>query len=82
MGKVSSLNFAGQTLFCGIDVHKRSWRVNIRCNEFELADFSQDPREDILLRHLSRQEFTFPLPCSKNSSLKVNGSIGEWPFTY
>lgn len=54
MGKVNSLNFSGQTLFCGIDVHKRSWRVNIRCNEFELADFSQDPREDILLRHLRK----------------------------
>ncbi len=26
--KVKTLNFARQTIYCGLDVHKKSWRVN------------------------------------------------------
>jgi transposase len=55
MSKVKELNFEGQTLYCGIDVHKKSWRVNIRNNEFELEDYSQDPDEGSLLSHLKKR---------------------------
>lgn len=55
MIKVKQLNFEGQTIFCGIDVHKKSWRVNIRTQEFELEDYSQDSCEILLLDHLHKK---------------------------
>jgi transposase len=55
MPKIKQLDFEGQTIFCGIDVHKKSWRVNIRCEEFELEDYSQDPSEELLVKHLEKR---------------------------
>jgi len=52
MTKVKHPSFEGQTIFCGIDVHKKSWKVNIRNAEFELESYSQDPCEESLSRHL------------------------------
>jgi transposase len=55
MPKIKHLDFAGQTIFCGIDVHKKSWRVNVRSDKFELEDYSQDPSEELLLKHLHKR---------------------------
>jgi transposase len=55
MPKVKQLDFEGQTIFCGIDVHKKGWRVNVRNDEFELEDYSQDPSEELLLNHLRKR---------------------------
>jgi hypothetical protein len=55
MNKIKQLSFEGQTIFCGIDVHKKSWRVNVRNDEFELEDYSQDPCEESLLNHLRKR---------------------------
>jgi transposase len=51
----TQFSFDDITIFCGIDVHKSSWRVNIQDAEFELEDFSQDPDPSILLKHLNRK---------------------------
>ncbi|MEP6512704.1 MAG: IS110 family transposase, partial [Parafilimonas sp.] len=42
-------------IFCGIDVHKKSWRVNIKDSEFELEDFSQDADVVVLHKHINRK---------------------------
>lgn len=55
MTQVKKLDFGGTTIFCGIDVHKKSWRVNIQDSEFELEDFSQDASAVLLHKHLSRK---------------------------
>ena len=55
MSKVKELNFDGQTIYCGLDVHKKNWRVNVRSSEFELEDYSQDPNGELLLDHLKRR---------------------------
>ena len=55
MIKINELNFEGQTIFCGIDVHKKSWRVNVRTEEFELEDYSQDPSEELLINRLKKR---------------------------
>lgn len=55
MSKVNQLSFEGQTIFCGIDVHKKNWRINVRNDEFELEDYSQDPCEELLLNHLTKR---------------------------
>jgi len=52
MSKVKQLHFEGQTIFCGLDIHQKSWHVNIRTQEFELEDYSQDPSEELLMNHL------------------------------
>jgi transposase len=55
MPKIKQLDFKGQTIFCGIDVHKKSWRVNVRSDEFELEDYCQDPSEELLVKHLQKR---------------------------
>ena len=55
MVQSKTLDFNGTTIFCGIDVHKKNWRINIQDSEFELEDFSQDPDPTILYKHLVRK---------------------------
>jgi transposase len=54
MRKGKQLCFDGESIFCGLDVHKKNWRVNIRSAEFELEDYSQDPSTEILINHLNK----------------------------
>jgi transposase len=54
MTKITKVNFGGEQIYCGIDVHKLSWRVNIRSEEFELHDYSQPADEGMLLSHLRK----------------------------
>jgi transposase len=49
------LDFTGVELYCGLDVHLNSWRVNIQDKEFELEDFTQNPDAVLLHKHLSRK---------------------------
>ena len=56
MVQVKKLDFSGTTIFCGIDVHKKSWRVNIQDSEFELEDFTQNA--DAVLLHKGALFFT------------------------
>jgi transposase len=55
MNKTNQLDFSGSTIYSGVDVHKKQWRVNIQDEEFELEDFSQDPNPIILYNHLKRR---------------------------
>jgi len=55
MTQSKKLDFRGTTIFCGVDVHKKSWRVNIQDGEFELEDFSQDASAVLLHKHLNRR---------------------------
>lgn len=48
MEQVKHLDFSGQKVFCGIDVHKKSWKLCIRTDQMELKTFSQDPSVSIL----------------------------------
>ena len=54
MSQVKGLNFAGQNIYCGIDVHKKGWSVSIRDDNFELKTFSQAPKPEILVDFLTR----------------------------
>lgn len=55
MTQGKELDFRGTTIYCGVDVHKKNWRVNIQDSEFELEDFSQNADADILYKHLNRR---------------------------
>jgi len=55
MTKIKTLSFAGETIYCGIDVHKKNWRVNIRTSERELEDYSQNADADCFIEHVRRR---------------------------
>ena len=54
MNKVNGLNFEGETLFCGLDVHKTNWKVHLRLGDRELASFSQNPDPALLIAYFSK----------------------------
>lgn len=54
MKQVTQLDFSGQKIFAGIDVHKKSWKVSIRSEQMELKTFSQNPSASELSTYLKR----------------------------
>ena len=53
--KSTNVNFSGQTIYVGIDVHKKSWKVTLRSNQHHLKTFSQNPDADLLFNHLNNK---------------------------
>ena len=51
------LNFEGQSVFVGLDVHLKSWTVSIFTEKLHHKTFSQPPRAEILSDYL---KFNFP----------------------
>jgi transposase len=49
-----TLNFAGQKIFVGIDVHKRTWNLTLFCGSMFLRTFSQPPSVDAVKTLLQR----------------------------
>jgi transposase len=56
MKQGTQLDFSGQKIFVGIDVHKKSWKVCVRSEHMELKTFSQNPSAKELSNHL-RQNY-------------------------
>lgn len=50
--KINNKTFEGQTIYAGIDVHKKSWKVTLRNEHHHLKTFSQNPAPEVLLKHL------------------------------
>lgn len=55
MEQNKKLDFDGQPIFCGIDVHKKSWKVTVRTDLVELKTFSQPPSATALLSFLKHR---------------------------
>ena len=68
-----SLDFSGQNIFIGIDVHKKRWKVSILVEELEHKTFSQDPDPNILVKYL-HQHF----PGATYYSAYESGFCGFW----
>jgi len=77
------LDFTGTTIFCGVDVHKKSWRVNVQDREFELEDFTQNADAVLLHKHLSRRypnatfKIAYEAGFSGFSAQRVLSSLGN-----
>ncbi len=54
MNKLNQLDFTGTNIYCGLDVHLKNWRINIRDDDMELRDFSQNPDPAILSNFLKK----------------------------
>lgn len=57
MDKSNRLDFTGQPIYVGMDVHKKSWSVSIHTKHFEHKTFTQPPEVEKLVHYLQR---TFP----------------------
>jgi len=54
MGKQTTVDWTGQSIFIGIDVHVQSWLVSIHTATLEHKTFSQAPDAGSLARYLAR----------------------------
>jgi transposase len=52
--KVNDNLFAGQSIYVGIDYHKKSWKVTILGDQYEHKTMSQNPSPEILASYLKR----------------------------
>ena len=52
--KVNDNLFAGQSIYVGIDYHKKSWKVTILGDQYEHKTMSQNPNPEILANYLKR----------------------------
>jgi transposase len=57
MDKGNKIDFSGQNIYVGMDVHKKSWSVSIHTEHFEHKTFTQPPEVEKLVNYLQR---TFP----------------------
>jgi transposase len=55
MTKGKQLRFEGETIYCGVDVHKTNWKINARMNNLEIAAFSQNPDASLLKKHFDQK---------------------------
>jgi len=52
MIKRNKLDFTGQPIYIGMDVHKKSWSVSISTKYGQYKTFSQPPEVDKLVHYL------------------------------
>jgi hypothetical protein len=50
----TKIDFSGQNVYTGIDVHLKSWKVTIMVNDREHKTYSQDPSAELLWNHLRK----------------------------
>lgn len=55
MTQFSTLSFKGQIIYCGIDVHKNSWKVHLRHCQRDLDKFSMNPDPKGLSDYLKKK---------------------------
>lgn len=54
MEHVNKLDFSGQSIYVGLDVHKKSWSVSIFSEQCEHKTFTQPPEVGKLIHYLKR----------------------------
>lgn len=73
MEHVSKLDFSGQTIYVGLDVHKKSWSVSILSEQCEHKTFTQPPDADKLVHYLKRN-----FPGADYRAVYEAGFCGFW----
>lgn len=73
MPKTKSLDFSGQTLNLGIDVHGKSWKVSVRSGGVFFCKMSIDPSPQVLYRTITRA-----YPGATLNSVYEAGFSGFW----
>ena len=73
MNNVSRLDFSGQQIYVGMDIHKKSWSISIFTDQFEHKTFSQPPEVGVLVNYLKRN-----FPGAAYKSVYEAGYSGFW----
>lgn len=73
MNNVSKLDFTGQQIYVGMDVHKKRWSISIYTDQFEHKTFSQPPEVGVLVNYLKRN-----FPGAAYKSVYEAGYCGFW----
>ncbi len=71
--QIKELDFSGQNIYAGIDVHKKSWKVSVYSEDFYHKTFSQPPEPEVLYRYLSKH-----FPNGTYYSVYEAGFCGFW----
>ena len=71
--KVKELDFTGQNLYAGIDVHKKSWQVSVFSEALFHKTFNQPPKPEILHGYLTKH-----FPNGTYYSVYEAGFCGFW----
>ena len=69
----NELNFEGQNIYVGLDVHLKSWTVCIMTEHLEHKSFTQPPEAKVLYNYLSRN-----FPDATYHSVYESGFSGFW----
>ncbi|MEJ7738847.1 MAG: IS110 family transposase [Chitinophagaceae bacterium] len=72
MNKITS-NFAGQTIFVGMDVHKDSWNLGIHLNDMFIRNVHQKPSPVVMVNYLNQQ-----YPNARYKAAYEAGKFGFW----
>jgi transposase len=54
LSKNCFLDFNGENIYVGIDVHKKNWNITVQTDEIVCRTFTQDPKVEILINYLKR----------------------------
>ena len=73
MNKRRQLDFSGQPVYIGLDVHKKSWSVSIFTQYGEYKTFSQPPEAETLSQYLQHH-----FPGAQYRSVYEAGCCGFW----
>jgi len=73
MNNLNKLDFTGQNIYVGIDVHKKSWSVSIFTEHLEHKTFTQPPEVNTLVNYLRRN-----FPGASYKSVYEAGYSGFW----
>jgi transposase len=71
--QVTELDFTGQKIYAGIDVHKKSWQVSVYSEELFHKTFNQPPKPEILHGYLTKH-----FPNGTYYSVYEAGFSGLW----
>jgi len=69
----NELNFKGQNIYVGMDVHLKSWKVTIMTEKSEYKQFTQPPDSQVLYNYLTRN-----FPGATYHSVYESGFSGFW----
>jgi transposase len=71
--QVNKLDFTGQNIYAGFDVHLRSWKVTIMTDRLTHKTFSQPPQPKVLYQYLTKN-----FPGGTYHSAYEAGFCGYW----
>ena len=73
MKQANKVDFTGQTIYIGLDVHRKSWSVSIYLEHFEHKTFTQPPEVEVLVSYLKRH-----FPGAAYQAVYEAGYCGFW----